>query len=50
MTVFAVIAAVKAVRRVSGSTQKVVYTEELKPGQALLITHHADLQLGDEPS
>jgi hypothetical protein len=49
MTIFAVIAAVKAVRRVAGSTQSVVYTEELRPGQALVITHHADLHLGDEP-
>ena len=50
MTVFAVIAAVKAVRRLAGSTQEVVYTGELKPGQALMITHHADIRLGDEPS
>ena len=50
MTVFAVVATVKAVRRLAGSTQQVVYTEELKPGQALLITHHRDVLLGDEPS
>ena len=49
MTVFAVIATVKAVRRLAGGTQDVAYTEELKPGQALLITHHADLTLGDDP-
>ena len=54
MTIFAVIAAVKAVRRLAGSTQEVVYTEELKPGQALMITHHEgvsrDVLLGDDPS
>jgi hypothetical protein len=49
MTVFAVIGTIKAVRRLTGSTQSVVYTEELKPGQALVITHHADVRLGDEP-
>lgn len=50
MTVFAVIAATKAVRRLAGRTQSVVYTEELLPGQALVITHHADLRHGDKPS
>ena len=50
MTVFAVIATVKAVRRLAGGTPDVVYVEELEPGHALLITHHADLRLGDEPS
>ncbi|MDQ3106717.1 MAG: hypothetical protein M3Q68_02805 [Actinomycetota bacterium] len=49
MTVFAVIGAVKAFRRVAGGTQDVVYSEELLPGQALIITHHADVRLGDKP-
>jgi hypothetical protein len=40
MTVFLVIGAVKALRRIAGGTQDVVYTEELKPGQSLVITHH----------
>ena len=48
MTVFAVIGAVKAFRRFAGSTPDVVYSEELAPGQALVITHHADLRLGDD--
>ena len=50
MTLFAVIAAVKAVRRLAGSTQEIVFLEELPPGQALLITHHDDLRHGDKPS
>jgi hypothetical protein len=49
MTVFAVVGAVKAFRRFAGGTPDVVYTEELAPGQALIITHHADLRLGDKP-
>ena len=49
MTLFAVIGAVKAFRRFAGGTPDVVYTEPLAPGQALIITHHADLRLGDEP-
>ena len=48
-TLFVVLGTVKVVRRLAGSTQSVVYTEELKPGEALVITHHADLRLGDEP-
>ena len=48
MTVFAVVGAVKAFRRFAGGTPDVVYTEELAPGQALIITHHADLRLGDK--
>ena len=49
MTVFLVIGAVKALRRIAGGTHDVVYTEELKLGQSLVITHHQDLRLGDEP-
>ena len=49
MTLFAVLATVKVVRRLTGSVQEVVFTEELKPGEAFIITHHADLRLGDEP-
>ena len=48
MTVFAVLGAVKAFRRFAGSTPDLVYSEELAPGQALVITHHADLRLGDK--
>jgi hypothetical protein len=48
MTVFAVIGAVKAFRRFAGGTPDLVYSEELAPGQALVITHHADLRLGDK--
>lgn len=48
MTVFAVVGAVKAFRRFSGGTADVVYTEALAPGQALVITHHADLLHGDK--
>lgn len=48
MTVFVVIGATKVLRRVSGSTQEVVYSEELRPGQALVITHHEDVRLGDK--
>jgi hypothetical protein len=47
MTIFAVVGAVKAFRRVAGGTQDLVYREELLPGQALVITHHADVRLGD---
>jgi hypothetical protein len=47
-TIFAVSAAVKFFRRISGGTADVVYTEALAPGQALLITHHADLLHGDK--
>ena len=48
-TLFAVLATVKLVRRLAGSVQEVVYSEKLEPGQALVITHHGDLRLGDEP-
>ena len=48
MTVFAVMGATKALRRIAGNTQDVVYSEELLPGQALVITHHEDLRLGDK--
>ncbi|HVF32037.1 MAG TPA: hypothetical protein VM933_03270 [Acidimicrobiales bacterium] len=47
MTLFAVVGAVKAFRRFAGGTPDVVYTEELAPGRSLVITHHADLRLGD---
>ena len=49
MTVFLVIGAIKTLRRIAGGTQDVVYTEELEPGQSLVITHRADIRLGDEP-
>ena len=48
MIVFAVMGATKALRRIAGNTQEVVYSEELLPGQALVITHHEDLRLGDK--
>jgi hypothetical protein len=47
MTVFAVIGAVKAFRRFTGGTPDLVYSESLAPGQALIITHHADVEHGD---
>lgn len=50
MTLFAMVGVVKAFRRVAGSTQDVVYREELLPGEALVITHHGDLRLGDSQS
>jgi hypothetical protein len=49
MALFAVLGTVKIVRRLAGSVSEVVYSEKLEPGQALVITHHADLRLGDEP-
>ena len=49
MTVFAVLGAIKAFRRLAGGTPDIVYMEPLQPGEALLITHHADLHLGDKP-
>ena len=48
MTVFAVMGATKVFRRIAGNTQDVVYSEVLLPGQALVITHHEDLRLGDK--
>ena len=48
-TLFAVLATVKLVRRLAGSTKEVVFTEELKPGEAFIITHHGDLRMGDDP-
>lgn len=49
MAVVAVVTAVKVFRRISGSTQDVVYCEELKAGQALVLTHHSDVRRGDKP-
>jgi hypothetical protein len=48
MTVFAVMGAIKFLRRIAGGTADVVYVEPLQPGEALLITHHADLVHGDK--
>jgi hypothetical protein len=39
MTIFAVIGAAKVVRRISGSVPDTVFHTELKPGEALTITH-----------
>ena len=50
MTIFAVMGAAKVMRRLAGSVPDVVYTSELKPGQALLISHLADETLGDKPN
>ena len=44
MTVFAIIGTAKVMRRISGRAPETVFQSELKPGQALLITH-----LTDEP-
>ncbi len=49
MTVFAVVGAVRLFRRLAGSTPDVVYREPLAPGESLVITHHADVRLGDAP-
>jgi hypothetical protein len=49
MLLFGAIGTVKAFRRIAGSTPDLVYSEELVPGQALVITHHEDLRLGDKP-
>ena len=48
MTIFALAGAAKFLRRISGGTADIVYSEPLAPGQALLITHHADLLHGDK--
>lgn len=48
MVVFAGIAAARVFRRLSGSEPDTVYCEALAPGQALLVTHHADQLLGDK--
>ena len=45
-TVFMVVGAVKLFRRVAGSVPETVYCEELKPGEALVITHLADETIG----
>lgn len=49
MLLFGAIGTVKAFRRIAGGVPEVVYSEELLPGQALVITHHDDLRLGDKP-
>lgn len=48
MIVFAGIATARVFRRLSGAEPDVVYSEDLAPGQALVITHHADQRLGDD--
>ena len=48
MTVFAAIATARLFKRLAGSEPDTVYCEELKPGEALILTHHADQRLGDE--
>jgi len=42
MAVLGVIWARRLFKRLAGSNLEPVYREELLPGQALLITHHAD--------
>jgi hypothetical protein len=44
-----VMGAMRLIKRFAGSQPETVFREELPPGQALLITHRADLHLGDEP-
>ena len=39
MTVFAVVGITRLVRKLAGSEPKTVYSEELHPGEAILITH-----------
>ena len=48
MTIFAAIATARVFKRLAGSEPDTVYCEPLEPGQALVITHHADQRLGDE--
>lgn len=47
MYVLVAVGAVRLLRRISGSVPEKVFTEELKPGEALIITHYADQTLGD---
>ncbi len=48
MVVFAAMGTARLFKRLAGSEPDTVYCEELKPGEALLLTHHADLRLGDD--
>ncbi|HEX2849471.1 MAG TPA: hypothetical protein VHN98_02920 [Acidimicrobiales bacterium] len=44
---FAALGAARVVRRLAGNVPEKVYSEELRPGQALIITHYADQTLGE---
>ena len=46
MTVFAILGIRRIVRRLAGSEPEVVFTSDLKPGEAFVITHLADETLG----
>ncbi len=48
MTILAVVAALRLIRRISGSEPETVCCEKLKPGQALIVTHHRRRRGGDE--
>ena len=46
MLVFGVMGAQKLMKRLAGNVPQTVYSEQLKPGQSLIITHLADETLG----
>ncbi len=48
MTILAVVGLARLVKRMSGSIPETVYCEPLRPGQALIVTHHRDRRQGDE--
>ncbi|MBW3614240.1 MAG: hypothetical protein KY439_02895 [Actinobacteria bacterium] len=48
MAILAVAGTLRLIRRLSGSEPETVYREELKAGQALIVTHHRKQRLGDE--
>lgn len=42
MTVFAAMAAVRIMKRISGSVPETVFSAELEPGESLIINHLAE--------
>ena len=46
MTIFAMFAVAKLLRRFAGNVPETVFRSELKPGEGLIITHLADETLG----
>lgn len=49
MTVFAAIGTAKVLRRIANREAETVYSEELKPGESLLI-RHLTVTYADEPT
>ena len=41
------VGALRVARRLAVRSPKTVYAEELRPGESVLISHHADRTLGD---